>query len=60
MKTTWIEFAMIRPMTLERLVKEAFPAAKLRWKEINDELYEFTVEGIKDLASYENLLAQYV
>lgn len=60
MKTVQIEYAVISPAVLELKIKKAFPTAMCRWKDVNEDYFEFTVFGITDLAMLEDVLAEYV
>lgn len=60
MKTVQIEYAMICPAVLELEIKKAFPTAMCRWKDVNEDYFEFTVFGVADLAMLEDVLAEYV
>ena len=60
MKTVQIEYAMICPSVLELKIKKAFPTAMCRWKDVNEDYFEFTVFGVADLAMLEDVLAEYV
>lgn len=60
MKTVQIEYATISPAVLEMVVKRAFPQSLCKWKEVNEDYFEFTVFGVSDLAELEDVLAEYV
>ena len=60
MKTVQIEYAVVSPAVLERVVQRVFPNSFISWKDVCEEYFEFTVIGVKDLASLENILAKYV
>ena len=60
MKTVQIEYAVISPAVLELKIKKAFPTAMCRWKDVNEDYFEFTVFGITDLAMLEDVFAEYV
>ena len=60
MKTIQIEYEVISPAVLEMKVKRAFPTAMCRWKDVNEDYFEFTVFGVADLAELEDVLAEYV
>lgn len=60
MKTVQIEYEVISPAVLEMKVKRAFPTAMCRWKDVNEDYFEFTVFGVADLAELEDVLAEYV
>lgn len=60
MKTVQIEYAVINPAVLELKIKKAFPTAMCRWKDVNEDYFEFTVFGVADLEMLEDVLAEYV
>ena len=60
MKTVQIEYAVINSAVLELKIKKAFPTAMCRWKDVNEDYFEFTVFGVADLAMLEDVLAEYV
>lgn len=60
MKTVQIEYAMISPSVLETKIQRAFPTAMCKWKEVNEDFFEFTVFGVADLAMLEDVLAEYM
>lgn len=60
MKTVQIEYATISPVVLEMIVKKAFPQAMCRWKDVDEDFFEFTVFGVADLAELEDVLAEYM
>lgn len=60
MKTVQIEYAVISPAVLEMKVKSAFPSAMCKWKDVNEDYFEFAVFGVADLAMLEDILAEYV
>jgi hypothetical protein len=60
MKTVYVEYEMMSPARLEMIVKRAFPTAMCKWKDINEDYFEFTVFGVTDLAMLEDVLAEWV
>ena len=60
MKTVIVEYATSCPQFLEMKVRRAFPQAMCKWKEIDEDFFEFTVFGVADLAMLEDVLAEYV
>ena len=60
MKTIFVEYEMMSPARLEMIVKRAFPQAMCKWKDINEDYFEFTVFGVTDLAMLEDVLAEWV
>jgi hypothetical protein len=60
MKTIFVEYEMMSPARLETIVKRAFPTAMCKWKDINEDYFEFTVFGVTDLAMLEDVLAEWV
>lgn len=60
MKTIQIEYATISPAVLEMKIRRAFPQAMCRWKDIDEDFFEFTVFGVADLEMLEDVLAEYV
>lgn len=60
MKTIFVEYEMVSPVELEMIVKRVFPIAMCRWKDVNEDYFEFTVFGVTDLAMLEDVLAEWV
>ena len=60
MKTILIEYATISPAVLESIVLKAFDTAMCNWTDVNEDYFEFRVYGVRDLASLEDVLAEYV
>ena len=60
MKTVIIEYETISPVVLEMIVKKAFPQVMCRWKDVDEDFFEFTVFGVADLAELEDVLAEYM
>ena len=60
MKTVQIEYERVSPSILEMMIKKAFPQAMCRWKDVNEDYFEFTVFGVADLAELEDVLAEWV
>ena len=60
MKTVIIEYATISPAVLESIVLKAFDTAMCNWTDVNEDYFEFRVYGVRDLASLEDVLAEYV
>lgn len=60
MKTVQIEYEKISPAVLEMIVRQTFPTAMCRWKDVNEDYFEFTIFGVADLAMLEDVLAEYV
>ena len=60
MKTVIIEYAIISPAVLEMRVRKAFPTSMCKWKDVDEDFFEFTVFGVADLAMLEDVLAEYV
>ena len=60
MKTIFVEYEMMNPVELEMIVKRAFPTAMCRWKDVNEDYFEFTVFGVADLVMLEDVLAEWV
>lgn len=60
MKTVIIEYETISPAVLEMVVKKAFPQVMCKWKDVDEDFFEFTVFGVADLAMLEDILAEYM
>lgn len=60
MKTVIIEYATISPAVLEMRVRKAFSTAMCKWKDVDEDFFEFTVFGVADLAMLEDVLAEYM
>jgi hypothetical protein len=60
MKTVIVEYATISPSVLAMRVESAFPPAICRWKDLDEDYFEFTVFGVDDLPMLEDILAEYV
>ena len=60
MKTVYVEYEMMSPARLELIIKNRFPQAMCKWKDINEDYFEFSVFGIIDLAKLEKVLADFV
>lgn len=60
MKTVIIEYERISPAVLVMKVEKAFPGAMCRWKDVDEDFFEFTVFGVADLAMLEDVLAEYM
>jgi hypothetical protein len=60
MKTVQIEYERISPAILEMMIKKAFPQAMCKWKDVDEDFFEFTVFGVADLAELEDILAEWV
>ncbi len=60
MKTIIVDYELISPGVLELKVKSAFPTAMCKWKDIDEDSFEFTVFGVSDLAELEDVLAEWV
>lgn len=60
MKTVYVEYEMMSPARLELIIKNRFPQAMCKWKDINEDYFEFSVFGIIDLAKLEKVLAEFV
>ena len=60
MKTVQIEYELISPAVLEMKIKKAFPTSMCMWKDVNEDYFEFTVFGVTDLATLEDILAEYM
>lgn len=60
MKTVLVEYERMSPDRLEGIVKRAFPMAMCRWKDIDEDYFEMTIFGVLDLASLEDVLAEWV
>lgn len=59
MKTVLISYATISPAVLANMVERAF-ACMTRYREVDEDTYEFSVFGCTDLAMLEDVLAEYV
>lgn len=60
MKTVIIDYEVISPAVLELKIKRAFPSAMCKWKDIDEDSFEFSVFGVADLEMLEDVLAEYV
>lgn len=60
MKTVYVEYEMMSPARLELIIKNRFPQVMCKWKDINEDYFEFSVFGIIDLAKLEKVLAEFV
>jgi hypothetical protein len=60
MKTVYVEYEIMSPARLELIIKNRFPQAMCKWKDINEDYFEFTVFGVTDLAMLEKVLAVWV
>ena len=60
MKTIIIDYEVISPAVLELKIKSAFPSAMCKWKDIDEDSFEFAVFGVADLEMLEDVLAEYV
>lgn len=61
MKTVIIEYAKISPAVLADKIERAF-SCLCKWKDIDEDYYEFTVIGIcaYNMDEFEDMLAEYV
>jgi hypothetical protein len=60
MKTVIISYELISPAVLEMRVRNAFPTAICKWKDIDEDSFEFSVFGVSDLPMLEDILAEWV
>lgn len=60
MKTVIVSYEVISPMVLEMKVQRAFPQALCKWKDIDEDYFEFTVFGVMRLDELEDVLAEYI
>lgn len=60
MKTVIIEYATISPATLEYLLTSACPETLVYWKDINEDIFEFSIIWCKDIVEVERFLSKYV
>ena len=60
MTTVIIRYELISPPTLEMKIKKAFPTALCKWKDLDEDTFEFTVYCVRDLAELEDILAEWV
>lgn len=59
MKTVIIEYATISPAVLANRIEKAF-GCLTKWRDIDEDYFEFSVFGCTDLAMLEDVLAEYV
>ena len=60
MKTIIVSYEAISPAVLAQKVEYWFPGCVCRWKDIDEDFFEFSVFFVKDLDAVEDLLAEYV
>lgn len=60
MKTVIIEYAVISPAVLASRVERAFEGCVCRWKDIDEDYFEFSVFFCHDLAELEDVLAEFM
>lgn len=60
MKTVIVEYAVVSPAVLASKVEYWFPGCVCRWKDIDEDFFEFSVFFVQDLAMVEDLLAEFV
>lgn len=59
MKVVILDYALISPAVLAQRVEKAFNCL-CSWSDIDEDFFEFRVYGCSDLASLEDVLAEYV
>ena len=59
MKTVLISYETISPVVLAHKIERAF-ACMTKYREVDEDTYEWSVFGCTDLAMLEDLLAEYV
>jgi hypothetical protein len=60
MKTVIISYELISPAVLEMRVRNAFPTAMCKCRDIDEDSFEFSVFGVSDLPMLEDILAEWV
>lgn len=60
MKTVIIDYSVIFPAVLANIVESAVKGCVCRWKDVNEDFFEFSVFFCHDLEELEDVLAEYL